>query len=122
MTVIYLAGVYNISLALFHLLFWKLFDWRKDLLRLSHANKAIMQIFNVQMIYYFLFVAVVCFWLPSELTFSKLGKVFLGGNTLFWFIRVIQQFVFLRINDYRVHILTGVFVVGTILFGLATIM
>jgi len=120
-TVIFLCGLYSLAFAVFHIGFWKIFKWNGELRKLSFANKGIMQILNVQIIYYFLFVAFVCFYFPTELLASKPGNIF-ASSSLFWFIRTIQQFVFLRTNHYKVHILTIIFVIGTILFMLPILM
>lgn len=115
---IYLCGFYSLAFAIFHCGFWTFFKWGKELRKLSFANKGIMQILNVQIIYYFLFVAFVCVFFPNELLTTKLGNILLGATSLFWFIRTIQQFIFLRANHYKIHILTFLFLVGTILFAL----
>jgi len=117
-TIILLGGLYNFGLAIFHLFFWKIFNWGSDLKKLSFANRAIMQILNVQVIVYFVFTGVVCFVFPTELLHTKLGTYFLGGTSLFWFVRTIQQFIFLNVNQYKIHILTLIFLIGTILFAL----
>jgi hypothetical protein len=75
-------------------LFWKLFDWRNELKKVSFANKAILQIANIQLIFFFLFVAIVCFLFPDELHDTALGKFFLLGISFFWLVRTIQQFIF----------------------------
>lgn len=117
-TVILFCGFYNIGLVIFHLSFWKIFHWNSDLKKLSFANKAIMQILNIQIIYYLVFVAFICFSFPTELLTTKFGNLFLGGTSLFWLVRTIQQFIFLRGNHYKIHLLTIVFLIGTILFAL----
>lgn len=120
-TLILFCGIYNIAFALFHMGFWKMFQWNKELKRLSFANKGIMQILNVQIIYYFLFTALVCFLFPTELLSTKIGQVFLMLTSLFWFIRTIQQFIFLRANNYKIHILTVIFIIGTVLFAVPVV-
>ena len=115
-TLLYLCGFYNLAFALFHFGFWKLFQWNKELNNLSFANKGIMQILNIQICYYFIFTAIICFVFPTELVTTKLGNLFLIGSSLFWLIRTIQQFIFFRINNYKIHLLTFIFMVGTILF------
>jgi hypothetical protein len=117
-TIILLCGLYNIGFALFHVSFWKIFQWDRDLKKLSFANKAIMQILNIQIIYYFAFVALICFCCPVDLLTTRIGQIFLGGTSLFWFIRTIQQFIFLRANNYKIHLLTIIFALGSILFAL----
>ncbi len=117
-TIIFVCGLYNIAFAIFHFGFWKLFNWNVELPKSGFVNKGIMQILNVQISYYFIFTAVICFVFPTELLTTKLGSWFLIGTSLFWLIRAIQQFVFLKTNNYKVHILTAVFFAGTILFAL----
>ncbi|MDX1960674.1 MAG: hypothetical protein SFU98_19030 [Leptospiraceae bacterium] len=115
--VIFIAGLYNIGLAIFHIGFWRLFKWKKDLNHLRFENRAIMQILNIQIIFFFIMVAYICIEFNDELLTTKLGRAFLTGNAIFWLIRTIQQFIFLRANHYLIHILTLVFILGTILFS-----
>lgn len=117
-TILFLCGVYSIGFALFHTGFWKIFRWNKELKKISFANKAIMQILNIQIIYYFIFTAGICFVFPTELLTTPLGNWFLGGTCLFWLIRTLQQFIFLRANYYQIHLLTFIFLIGTVLFAL----
>jgi len=52
-----LCGLHSIVLAIFHVLFWRIFQWKKQLPLLNPANRATMQILNLRLIYGFLFVA-----------------------------------------------------------------
>lgn len=117
-TVIFLCGLYSLAFAIFHILFWKIFDWKTDLKKLSFANKGIIQILNSRIIYFFLFVAFLCFFYQDELLETKLGKILLTGISLFWLGRTIEQFIFLKANNMYLHILTIIFAVGTILFAI----
>ena len=117
-TIILLCGLYNIGFAIFHIGFWKIFHWDSELKKLSFANKGIMQILNVQMIYYWVFVAIACFAFPTELLTTKFGNFFLIGNSIFWLLRTIQQSIFLRANHIAIHILTFIFMIGALLFAL----
>jgi len=121
-TILLMCGVYNIGFALFHIGFWKIFHWNTELKKISFANKAIMQILNIQIIYYFVFTAVICFVFPTELVTTKFGNCFLAATSLFWLIRTLQQFIFLRANHYKIHLLTFIFLIGTILFCLPLIL
>lgn len=115
--IIYLGGIHAICFAVFHGFFWKLFGWKNELKKLSLANKAIIQIANLRLIYIFLNIGVVCFIFPKELLSTKLGNVFLLGISLFWLGRTIEQFIFLKINHKLVHLLTILFILGTVLFA-----
>lgn len=115
-TMILLCGLYCIGMAIFHMMFPKLFDWKQDLQHLKVANRAIIQILNLRLIYFFILVALLCFIFPKELTSTALGQFFMVGMSVFWFTRTIEQFIFLRINHPMVHLLTYLFLVGAILF------
>src|SRR4249920_2622405 len=91
---IFLCGMFSLGFAIFHTQFWRLFDWKHDLNQLKPANKAIIQIANLRLIYLFLFVAVICFIFPDELLNTRIGKFFLGGMSLFWLGRSVEQFIF----------------------------
>lgn len=121
-TIIIICGLYNFAFALFHFSFWKMFKWDSELKKLSFANKGIMQILNIQICYYFIFTGIICFVFPTELLTTKLGNWFLIGSSIFWLIRTIQQFIFLRASHYKIHILTFIFLIGTILFLLPVLL
>lgn len=115
---VYLCGLHSLGFAFFHAGFWKLFDWPGALRQTNVATRAVTQILNLRMIYVFLGVAALCFLLPGELLGTRMGRVILGGMSLFWVGRTIEQFVFLRINRPMVHTLTALFVIGALLFAL----
>jgi hypothetical protein len=98
--------------------FWKLFRWRESLKTATVADRAILQILNLRLIYVFLGVAALCFVFTDELHASALGRALLAGMSLFWIGRTIEQFVFLRIDRPLVHALTALFVLGAILFAM----
>lgn len=110
------GGVYNVLLALFHCVFWKIWSWDTELEKLSFINRWIMQILNVQIIYYFIFIAVICFVFPKELLTTKLGKCFLIGSAGFSFVRAVQQFAFWKQGEVSTIIWTLFFLSGAVLF------
>ena len=114
--VIIIGGIYNIIFALFHCSMWKIFEWGSELKKLSITNSGIVQILNIQTIYYFIFTAVICFAFPAELQSTKLGKSFLIGTAGFWLVRTIQQFIFYWTNSAAMLIMPAIFLVGAILF------
>ena len=115
-TLIIICGLYNIGFALFHFGFWKIFQWDKELRKLNFVNRGIMQILNIQISYYFIFTAIICFVFPTELSTTTLGNWFLIGTSIFWLIRTMQQFFFLKVHNYKIHSLTAIFLIGSILF------
>lgn len=112
-----LCGLHSAGFAVFHLAFWRLFRWREDLARTSHATRAIVQILNLRLVYVFVAVAAACFLMPQELTGTRLGRWMLAAMSLFWVGRLIEQFVFLRIHHWLVHTLTALFALGAVLFA-----
>ena len=109
-----LCGLYNIAFAIFHLLFWKIFDWKEDLKNNSIANRAIIQILNIRLIYIFILMGLIYLFFSEQLMNSTLGKFILVGFFGFWLGRTIEQFIFLRLKSRFVHILTTVFILGTV--------
>lgn len=110
--IIHLCGIHAFGFAVFHIFFWKLFKWKTDLVTISKPNRAILQIANIQIIFLLLFVGIVCFYFTEDLYQTHLGRAFLIGISIFWLVRAIQQFIFLRINHWMVHALTALFVIG----------
>lgn len=113
-----LAGMHCFGFAAFHLAFWKLFDWKRELARVGLPTRAIAQILNLRLIYLFLGVGAACFAFTTELHSTPLGRATLGFMALFWVGRTLEQFVFLRVNRAMVHVLNVLFVLGAVLFAL----
>lgn len=113
-----LCVIHSLAFAAFHLAFWKLFDWKRELPKVGLPTRAITQILNLRLIYLFLGIGVLCFAFTHELHATPLGRALLVLMSLFWVGRTIEQFVFLRINKPLVHGLTALFVIGAILFAL----
>lgn len=113
-----LAGVHSLGFAAFHLAFWKLFDWKRELAKVGLPTRAIAQILNLRLIYLFLGMGVACFVFTTELHSTPLGHALLGFMALFWVGRTLEQFAFLRVDHAMVHVLTVLFVLGAALFAL----
>lgn len=117
-TILLLCAAHSFGFALFHLGFWKLFGWPRTLRDTTAANRAILQIANVQLVWVFLVVGVLCLLFPAELATTRLGRACLVGMSGFWVLRLAGQFIWLRINHAMVHVLTALFALGAILFAL----
>ena len=117
-SILMLCGLHSFGFAAFHLAFWSLFHWSKTLASTTHANRAILQIANIQLIWIFLCVGGVCLRFPDALIETALGRAVMLGMSGFWIVRLIQQFVFLRMHHPLVHALTALFVLGAFLFAL----
>ena len=120
-TIVYLCGIYSLGFGIFHIFFWELLKWKQELKKLSILNKGVMQILNVCLMYFFLTVAYLCFFHADELIRTDLGKTFLGAMSIFCLLRTIQQFIFIKIYNPTVYLLTIIFIIGSILFALPVI-
>lgn len=115
--IVLFAGIHSFGFAIFHAFFWKIFNWRKDLLSSSITTRAIIQIANLRLIYIFILVGIICFVFPEELIQTQLGRALLLGMSLFWLGRLIEQFIFLPYNRLIIHLLSVLFTIGCILFA-----
>ncbi len=115
---IFFCGIHSLAFALFHVSFWKLFQWKKDLKNITYVNRAIIQIANIRLIYFFLFTSVLCFVFPVDLVESRLGQFYLIGMSLFWMGRTIEQWIFFKNHHWINYTLTFSFILGAVLFVL----
>ena len=113
------CAVHSLALAAFHAGFWRIFGWPRTLASTTLANRAIIQIANLRLIYFFLGVAAACVAFPKELHGTLLGQSILAFTVLFWIGRTVEQWIFLRVRHAGVHALTGAFILGAVLFAVA---
>ncbi|MGO3126577.1 MAG: hypothetical protein ACTIJY_00745 [Luteimonas sp.] len=118
---IFACGLHSAVFALFHLGFWRLFDWPRTLQATTRPNRAIVQIANAQLVWVFGAVALLCFVMPGELADTRLGQAVLAGMAGFWWLRLVLQFVWLRLRHPLVHALSAAFLIGAVLFTLAAL-
>lgn len=116
--VLMLCALHSFGFALFHLGFWRLFGWPRTLQSTTAANRAIIQIANVQLAWVFAGIGLLCVLYPAQLIATPLGRALLAGMAIFWTIRVVGQFIWLRIRHPLVHALTVAFASGAVLFAL----
>jgi hypothetical protein len=113
-----LCGLHSLGFAAFHLAFWAVFRWPKTLASTTLANRAILQIANIQLIWLFLCIGGLCLRFPDALIHTSLGRAVMSGMSGFWLLRLIQQFIFLRVDHLLVHVLSMLFALGAVLFAL----
>ncbi len=63
---ILLCGALSLLVAVFHLLFWRLFGWPERLKGSGHINAAITQVMNIMLIYVFVAYGVALLWLGPQ--------------------------------------------------------
>jgi hypothetical protein len=96
-----IAGVLNLLLGLFHLFFWKLFNWPQDLMSISHDNRAILQIANIHLTMLIVFFGYVSIVHWKDLFTYKIGKAVSFFMAVFYFIRIINEAVFWTIQSWE---------------------
>lgn len=112
------CALHSAAFGVFHLLFWRLFDWKRELPKLRPPTRAIVQILNLRLTYLFFAVAALCLLFPAELSGTPLGRAVLAVMALFWLGRAVEQVVFLRgLRHPAVHVLTASFLLGAALFA-----
>jgi len=116
-TLLAFCAIHSFGFALFHLGFWRLFGWPRTLQATTLPNRAILQIANVQLVWVFTGVGLLCLLFPGELAGTPLGRALLGGMAAFWLIRLAGQFVWLRLRHPLVHVLSVLFAAGAMLFA-----
>ena len=117
-TLIKVGGIYNIVLVVFHLLFWRIFNWGEDLRTLTFLNKAIMQVVNLSLTFVFVIFAYVSLMHSAELLASPLGKSLLILMAVFWFFRSIMQATFFKLKNWESVAFMIFFFSGGVLYGI----
>ncbi len=100
-TLIIIGGFLWLAFFVFHIFFWKLFDWKRDLEKLTETNKAIMQVLNLCLMLCFLIFAYVSICQTNELLTTNLGKTLLIGMILFAIFRAVEQVIFFDLKNHR---------------------
>jgi hypothetical protein len=117
-TLIKVGGYYNIILVIFHLLFWHIFDWNKELRSLSPVNRSIMPVINLSLTFVFVIFAYLSLRHTEEILNSPLGNSLLLFMALFWLARSLMQITFFKLRHWLSFVFLGYFLIGTLLYGI----
>jgi len=112
------GSIYNLSFAIFHLFFWKIFKWKTQLAKLDFINRAIMQVLNLCLIFCFLMFSYISFFHTSKLLTTRLGHSLMAGISIFWAFRAIQQIVFFKLKHWGSILFLLVFICGAIIYAI----
>jgi hypothetical protein len=105
------CALLNVGFAVFHMGFWRLFRWREQLAKLDWANRAIMQVMNIRLIYVFLMFAALQWQFADAMLDSPLGLALLAGVALFWFMRACEQALLFRLRHVGSKFAFGAFLI-----------
>ena len=115
-TLIIIGGFLWLAFFVFHIFFWKLFDWENDLENVTKTNKAIMQVLNLCLMLVFLIFAYISIFQTEELLTTSLGKTLLVGMVLFAVFRAIEQVIFFDLKNVRSKIVLFVALLGATIY------
>jgi hypothetical protein len=113
---LFAGGIFNLGFTIFHLFFWKLFDWKKDLASLTPINRSVMQILNLCLTFMILVMSYVSLFLPQEMLTTSLGKSLLVAFALFWFLRMLEQIFVFEVKGSLSFVFTLIFLLGSIFY------
>ena len=115
-SLIVVGGLYNFAFVIFHLLFWKIFKWKKDLASLSIINRGVMQILNLCLTFVFLIFGYISIFHTKELISTSLGVSLLLLISVFWALRAIEQVVFFGLKNKVSLIFFIIFLTGFVIY------
>ena len=110
------GGIYCLIFTLFHLTFWKLFNWKQDLLSLSFINRCVMQILNLCLSFIFAGAAYLSLVHGEDLLATDLGHTLLKLIAIFCFFRAWLQVYFFGVRNIISAAFFIVFVAGGFLY------
>ncbi len=93
-TLIRLGGIACLGWLLFHLFFWRLFDWKSQLPRLGFINRGVMQVLNLCLSFVFVIFAYLSLAHTREMISTPLGHALLASIGIFWLLRLAEQWIF----------------------------
>ncbi len=93
-TFVTIGGVLSIVFGIFHLSFWKLFDWKNELSNLSPDNSNIVQMLNIGTSIVLLSFGYILLFNRKEIMNTRIGKTLLSVLSIFYLARFIMEFAF----------------------------
>ncbi len=115
---IFIGGIFNLLFAVFHLFFWKLFNWKYELKSISIINRNIMQVLNLCLTFVFLIFSYTSIFHTDEMLNTDIGISLTLCISVFWFLRSLEQIIFFKLKTAISWILLILFIAGTLLYGL----
>lgn len=115
-TLIFIGGLIWLAFFIFHIFFWKLFNWNEELETLTKTNKAIMQVLNLCLMLCFLIFAYISIFDVDELLTTGLGKSLLVGMVLFAGFRAVEQIIFFDLRNIRSKFVLFAALIGTTIY------
>lgn len=109
------GGVGAIGATIFHLFFWRLFNWPQDLKSASFINRQVIQILNICLTFVFAIFAYISITHADALLTTSLGRSLVLLIALFWFFRAAQQIWFFGLRHLASKAIFGAAMLGGVL-------
>lgn len=93
-TMVSIGGITFLFFGLFHMSFWLIFDWKRELIKLNLVNSNLMQMMNIGIIVIMLALGAVLLIYKKDILSSGLGKAVLMLSSIFFFVRLIAEFIY----------------------------
>ena len=94
---IILGGIFSLLMVIFHIQFYKLFNWKEDLGKLSARNQRILYTIHVALYLFFIIFASLSFVYIDELSQCQgLAWGMTMGYSLFWLWRTVWQVIYFK--------------------------
>ncbi len=118
-TLVVIGGVYHLLIAVGHVFLPRVLRWKEDLSSLTSLNRAVVQILNISLTLAFLVFSYLSLFHARELVGTLLGCRLLLLLGLFWYLRAVQQVLFMGLRKGFSIVLTAVFIAAGTLYALA---
>jgi hypothetical protein len=118
-TFVVIAGIFNLAFALFHMAFWRLFQWPVSLGSMGHINRGILYVLNMALTAFFILAGVLLLAYTNDVETTGLGFALLWGLALFWLARAAVQPPVFGLKRPLSIVLFLVFLFGAGVHGLA---
>jgi hypothetical protein len=118
-TFVVIAGIFNLAFALFHMAFWRLFQWPVSLGSIGHINRGILYVLNLALTAFFILSGILLLLYTKDVETTGLGLALLWGLALFWLARAAVQAIVFGLTRPLSVVLFVVFLFGAGVHGLA---
>ena len=114
--IFYSVGAINVMLGVFHIFFWKLFNWAEELSKISRENRGILQIANIILIFIIFYFAVMSFIMAKHRKIDIYAKSILICASGFYLIRLVTGYMFFgsSIAELIISIICALVIIGYI--------
>ncbi|MBN2144076.1 MAG: hypothetical protein JW774_05575 [Candidatus Aureabacteria bacterium] len=107
---IYIGGSLTLLLAIFHARFYQLFNWEKDLEKITVINHRILYTIHLALLLLFFMIGMLSITYAKEL--SESAGIAFGFNlfySIFWIWRLVWQFLYFKKPEGQKTPPTGIF-------------